>query len=205
MPEGFVGRDTQMAPTSCDGLESLEPHVVLEESVREFLDGSALSHQHAVGQADVRIADVLGRDRQQDALPRSVRALAREQVEQHRERRLAAAGQRDVTLGERPAVLECESLRERDAECMITRRARVARRESTQLRIVAGDLAQAPTVDRFHGRDPRRIAATQHVHGAASRQLHGLAEVRHQLQRAGGSQDPRAEFRRSELHGTGSA
>ncbi len=84
-------------------VESIEIDEVLEEPVIEFVDRGGPREQHARREADVGVADVLRRQRQQDAAASAVGALAGEQVEQEEERRLAAARESDVAGRQRPA------------------------------------------------------------------------------------------------------
>ena len=109
--------------------------------------------------ADVRVADVFRRDRQQDAAHRAVAARAGEQVEQLEERRLAAGRQRDVLWPDVPPVLGTQQLRECGDE------ARFAAR-----RVVVAD---QPALGHVGGRSPGRAGGGVEGRG----DVHGVRPV----------------------------
>ena len=91
----------------------------------DFLYGRTHGCQHAGGQAQVLVADVLRRDGHEYAPEAAIRLLAGQQIEQQEERALAAAGKRDILLADIPAVLACKQPGQRGPKALLAGRQRV--------------------------------------------------------------------------------
>jgi len=132
LPEGLVGRDTQIEATS--GTSSRPPGAgVLEQAAGQHLDVGAPRHQHALAQADVVVADVLGESgrRMRRGGPSTDSPASRLKSVK---KALAAAGECHVALAERPAVTIRERGGDRSPEAPVTRRAAYEAAESPVLR-----------------------------------------------------------------------
>ena len=192
---GRVGgpRDADRADV-LDRVERLEVHPVLEQHVPEVGDGRAARDEEIGREAEVGIADVLGRERQEDAARSPVAVRPREQVEQGEERGLAAVGDGDVALAHLPALLAPQELREGAGEAPIPRRSVIVPDRPLERAVALHERLHPHPEDPLRGRDVARIPAAE-VDDPAARG-HRFAEVVHEQARARLAGQPPAECRK---------
>ncbi len=167
--------------------------MVLEEIPVELLDDGLAGREYLRRQAEVRVAGVLGRQREQDPTEAAVRELPGKHVEQHEEAVLATRCQRDVVGVDRPAVFPAQKFGQRLAETDLTSRFGVIADESRQA-IGPVDQFDQPLADnRLEFRNTRRVAATQHRDTRRVRQRR--AEIIHQFPGARRAREALAESR----------
>ena len=177
-----------------DLVEPLEVHPVLEQHVPEIGDGRAARDEEIGREAEVRVADVLGRERQEDAARSPGAVRSREEVEQGEERGLAAVGDGDVALAHVPALLAPQEPRERAGEAPIPRRPVVVPDRPLECAGPLHERLHASPEDPLRGRDVARVPAAE-VDDPAARG-HRLAEVVHEQPRARFSRQPLPERRK---------
>ena len=97
-----------MAATFLHVVERGEVDAVLEEPVRQQLDGRPPRDEQVLRDAEIAITDVFRGERQEYPALRAVRLRARQQVEQQEEPLLAARRQRDVLGADLPAALAAQ-------------------------------------------------------------------------------------------------
>ena len=171
-----------------DIVEPVEVHPVLEQSVAEVGDGRAARDEEIRREAEVGVADVLRRERQQDAAHAPVLARSREQVEQGEERGLAAGGEGDVAFAHVEAVLAAQESRDRSREAAIALRPVVAPDRPLERPVALHERQRARPEHVLRGRNEARVSAPE-VHDLAARGRH-RAEVVHERARAGLAGEP---------------
>ena len=132
--------------------------------------------------AEVGVADVLRRERQEDAAHPPVLSRSREQVEQGEERGLAAVGEGDVALAHVPAVLATQKPREGAGEAPVSFRPVVASDRPLERAGSLHERLHAHPKHVLRGRDEARVSATE-IDDVAARGG-DRAEVVHERARA---------------------
>ena len=146
--------------------------------------------------AQVRIADVLGTEGEQDLLAQSRSVLAGEEIEEHEEAQLAAGGEGDVLGAEVPAVFMPQQPRQGlDEPALALRGAVVAEHACEALRCLR-ELRELGAEQRLERRDVGGVAAAQHERVAAACQC--APEVFHELCDPGRLGEPLSKTR--EMH-----
>ena len=144
-----------------DLVEPVEVHPVLEQAVAEVGDGRAARDEEIRCEPEVGVADVLRRERQQDATHASVLPRSREQVEQGEERGLAAVGEGDVAFADVPAVLAPQKLGEGAGESTIAFRPVIAPDRPLERPVVLHEGQHARPEHVLRGGDEARVSAPE--------------------------------------------
>ena len=206
VPRGVGGPGHADRADVLDLVDSVEVHPVLEQAVAEVGDGRAARDEEIRREPEVGVADVLRRERQQDAAHPPVLVRSREQVEQGEERGLAAVGQRDVAFAHVEAVLAAQEPGERAGEAAIALRPVVAADRPLERPVALHERQRARPEHVLRGRNEARVSAPE-VHDPAARGRH-RAEVVHERARAGLAGQPLSQcgevHRRSSVPSVGS-
>ncbi len=159
-------------------MKPFKVHPVLEFVRAAGFDERPAGGELALGKGLVRVADVVGHQREQDAAA-ALRRVAGQQVEQQEEGVLAAWQHHQVFAADVPAAFAPEKGGEGLAEGRIARRRIVVEQHAVQGGFVRREGAQAFAPERLHLRDRRRLAAAEHAHAGIFGQ--GRAQVVHEF------------------------